>query len=34
MHNVLPDEAFIRFERKEYIFENTGQNKFEMVEVR
>ncbi len=33
MHNVLPDEAFVRFEGKEYIFENTGKNKFEMVEV-
>ena len=33
MRNVLPDEAFVRFEGKEYIFENTGRNKFEMVEV-
>ena len=33
MHNVLPDEAFVRFEGKEYIFENTGKNKFEMNEV-
>jgi cobalt-zinc-cadmium efflux system membrane fusion protein len=33
MRNVLPDEAFVRFEGKEYIFENTGKNKFEMVEV-
>jgi cobalt-zinc-cadmium efflux system membrane fusion protein len=33
MHNVLPDEAFVRFEGKEYFFENTGKNKFEMVEV-
>ncbi|MDQ2862886.1 MAG: efflux RND transporter periplasmic adaptor subunit [Bacteroidota bacterium] len=30
MHNVLPDEAFVRFEGKEYFFENTGKNKFEM----
>jgi cobalt-zinc-cadmium efflux system membrane fusion protein len=33
MRNVLPDEAFVRFEGKEYIFENTGKNKYEMVEV-
>ncbi|MEO9021378.1 MAG: efflux RND transporter periplasmic adaptor subunit [Ginsengibacter sp.] len=33
MRNVLPDESFVRFEGKEYIFENTGKNKFEMVEV-
>jgi cobalt-zinc-cadmium efflux system membrane fusion protein len=33
IRNVLPDEAFVRFEGKEYIFENTGKNKFEMVEV-
>ena len=33
MHNVLPDEAFVRFEGKEYILENTGKNKFEMVEI-
>lgn len=33
MRNVLPDEAFVRFEGKEYFFENTGKNKFEMVEV-
>lgn len=33
MHNVLPDEAFVRFEGKEYYFENTGKNKFEMNEV-
>ncbi|MEO6894487.1 MAG: efflux RND transporter periplasmic adaptor subunit [Ginsengibacter sp.] len=33
MHNVLPDEAFVRFEGKEYFFENTGKNKFEMEEV-
>ncbi|MEO8961042.1 MAG: efflux RND transporter periplasmic adaptor subunit [Ginsengibacter sp.] len=33
MRNVLPDEAFVRFEGKEYIFENTGKNKFEMVEI-
>lgn len=33
MRNVLPDAAFVRFEGKEYIFESTGKNKFEMVEV-
>lgn len=33
MRNVLPDEAIVRFEGKEYIFENTDKNKFEMVEV-
>ena len=33
MRNGLPDEAFVRFEGKEYIFENTGKNTFEMVEV-
>lgn len=33
MRNVLPDEAFVRFEGKEYFFENTGKNKFEMMEV-
>ena len=33
MRNVLPDEAFVRFEGKEYILENTGKNKFEMVEI-
>jgi cobalt-zinc-cadmium efflux system membrane fusion protein len=33
MRNVLPDEAFVRFEGKEYIFEKNGENKFEMVEV-
>ena len=31
--NVLPDEAIVRFEGKEFVFENTGKNKFEMVEV-
>jgi len=33
VRNVLPDEAFVRFEGKEYFFESTGKNKFEMVEV-
>ena len=33
MSNVLPDEAFVRFEEKEYILENTGKSKFEMLEV-
>ncbi len=32
-HNVLPNEAFVRFEGKDYIFENTGKNKFEMREI-
>ena len=33
MRNVLPDEAIVRFEGKEYFFENIGKNKFEMVKV-
>jgi len=33
LHQVLPDEAIVRFEGKEYIFENAGKNAFEMVEV-
>ena len=32
--SVLPDEAVVRFEGKEYIFENTGKNTFKMVEVK
>src|SRR6185312_6278019 len=27
LRNVLPDEAVVHFEGKEYIFENTGKNK-------
>ncbi|MEO6135063.1 MAG: efflux RND transporter periplasmic adaptor subunit [Ginsengibacter sp.] len=34
LRDVLPDEAFVRFEGKEYVFEQTGKNRFEMVEVR
>lgn len=30
---VLPDEAIVRFEGKEYVFEQTAKNTFEMVEV-
>ena len=33
LRNVLPDEAIVRFEGKEYIFENIGKNRFEMTEV-
>jgi len=33
LRNVLPDEAVVHFEGKEYIFENTGKNKFEMIEI-
>jgi len=33
LRNVLPDEAVVHFEGKEYIFENTGKTKFEMVEI-
>jgi cobalt-zinc-cadmium efflux system membrane fusion protein len=31
--NVLPDEAVVSFEGKEYIFQNNGQNTFEMTPV-
>lgn len=31
---VLPEEAIVRFEGKEYVFENTGKNKFEIQEVK
>lgn len=31
--DVLPDGAVVRFEGKEYIFENTGKNTFTMVEI-
>lgn len=33
MRNVLSDEAVVHFEGKEYIFANTGKNKFEMIEI-
>lgn len=33
LQNVLPDEAIVNFEGKEYLFENTGKNKFEMIEI-
>jgi membrane fusion protein, heavy metal efflux system len=32
--DALPDEAIVRFEGKEYIFQNTGKNMFEMTEVK
>lgn len=33
MRNVLPEEAVVRFEGKEYIFEDLGDNEFQMIEV-
>jgi cobalt-zinc-cadmium efflux system membrane fusion protein len=33
LQDVLPDEAIVNFEAKEYLFENTGKNKFEMIEI-
>src|SRR5690606_36366640 len=33
IRNVLPDEAVVRFEGKEYIFEDLGSNQFQMREV-
>ena len=33
IRNVLPDEAVVRFEGKEYIFEDLGGNQFKMIEV-
>jgi cobalt-zinc-cadmium efflux system membrane fusion protein len=33
LQDVLPDEAIVNFEGKEYLFENTGKNKFEMIEI-
>ncbi len=33
VQNVLPDEAIVSFEGKKYFFENTGKNKFEMIET-
>ncbi|MEO6683401.1 MAG: efflux RND transporter periplasmic adaptor subunit [Ginsengibacter sp.] len=34
IRNVLPEEAVVRFEGKEYVFEDLGSNNFQMVEVR
>ena len=31
---VLPDDAFVRFENKQYVFIVKGKNQFEMVEVK
>lgn len=31
MSHVLPEEAVVRFEGKEYVFENKGKNTFEML---
>ncbi len=31
--NVLLDEAVVRFEGKEFIFQNVGKNKFEIIEI-
>ena len=33
VRNVLPEEAVVRFEGKEYIFEDLGANEFQMIEV-
>ena len=33
LQHVLPEEAIVSFEGKKYVFENTGRNKFEMLEV-
>ena len=33
LQNVLPEEAIVSFEGKKYVFENTGKNKFEMIEI-
>jgi cobalt-zinc-cadmium efflux system membrane fusion protein len=33
IRNVLPDDAVVRFEGKEYIFEDLGKNEFQMIEV-
>jgi cobalt-zinc-cadmium efflux system membrane fusion protein len=34
LKNVLPDEAIVHFEGKEYIFQNAGKNMFEITEVK
>lgn len=33
LSNVLPEDAIVSFEGKKYIFQNTGKNKFEMIET-
>jgi cobalt-zinc-cadmium efflux system membrane fusion protein len=33
LRNVLPDDAIVSFEGKKFLFENTGKNKFEMIET-
>jgi cobalt-zinc-cadmium efflux system membrane fusion protein len=33
MVNVLPEEAIVRYENKEYVFVETGTGKYQMVEV-
>ena len=33
VRNVLPEEAVVRFEGKEFIFEDMGSNEFQMIEV-
>lgn len=33
LQNVLPEEATVSFEGRKYLFENTGENKFEMIEI-
>ena len=33
MSNVLPEESVVRFEGKEYVFENKEKNTFEMMPV-
>jgi cobalt-zinc-cadmium efflux system membrane fusion protein len=33
LQDVLPDEAIVNFEGKKYLFEKTGKNKFEMIEI-
>ncbi len=33
LRNGVPEEAIVRFEGKSFIFENTGKNTYEMVEI-
>jgi len=33
LQNVLPEEATVSFEGRKYLFENTGENQFEMIEI-
>ena len=33
LSNVLPDDAIVSFEGKQYIFKNIGIHKFEMIEI-